>query len=101
MTTYEQFLKNMKMNKKIVKTLRLPLTCNWFEMTKSGIKPEDYREITPYWFKRLVFDYKKVFKYCTGYDWDNKLYRKEGVKHICYPKKHRHRTNNKLRTQRN
>lgn len=23
-------------------------------MTKAGIKIEDYREITPYWFKRLV-----------------------------------------------
>jgi hypothetical protein len=23
-------------------------------MTKAGIKPEDYREITPYWIKRLT-----------------------------------------------
>ena len=28
-------------------------------MTKSGVKTEDYRDINDYWFKRLVFDYKK------------------------------------------
>ena len=33
--------------------LQLPLKRNWFEMTKQGIKTEDYREITPYWFSRL------------------------------------------------
>lgn len=34
--------------------LRLPLKTKWFDMTKKGIKTEDYREITPYWIKRLV-----------------------------------------------
>ena len=34
--------------------LQLPLKTEWFEMTKSGIKTEDYREITPYWYSRLV-----------------------------------------------
>lgn len=38
--------------------LQLSLTKKWFEMTKSGIKPEDYREITPYWCSRLLT--------CTG-----------------------------------
>ncbi|MDR3026036.1 ASCH domain-containing protein [Chryseobacterium sp.] len=33
--------------------LQLSLTKKWFEMTKAGIKTEDYRDITPYWFKRL------------------------------------------------
>ena len=42
-----------------MKELRLPLKAKWFEMTKAGIKTEDYRELTNYWFKRL-FD-----KYCT------------------------------------
>ena len=35
-------------------TLTLPLKASWFEMTKAGIKTEDYREITPYWVKRLT-----------------------------------------------
>ena len=33
--------------------LRLPLNPKWFEMTKAGVKTEDYREITPYWFVRF------------------------------------------------
>lgn len=33
--------------------LQLSLKKNWFEMTKSGIKTEDYRSITPYWIKRF------------------------------------------------
>ena len=35
-------------------SLRLPLKTKWFEMTKAGIKTEDYREINEYWCKRLV-----------------------------------------------
>jgi len=50
--------------------LQLPLKKQWFELTKSGIKTEDYREITPYWFKRLVFQHKKVFRYTYGFDID-------------------------------
>lgn len=37
------------------KNLQLSLKHKWFEMTKSGIKTEDYREITPYWISRLVY----------------------------------------------
>jgi hypothetical protein len=35
--------------------LQLSLKKQWFEMTKSGEKTEDYREITPYWCTRLFF----------------------------------------------
>ncbi len=38
--------------------LQLSLKKKWFEMTKLGIKTEDYREITSYWVKRL---FKKEF----------------------------------------
>lgn len=34
--------------------LQLSLKRQWFEMTESGVKPEDYREITPYWCNRLL-----------------------------------------------
>lgn len=34
--------------------LQLSLKRKWFEMTKAGIKTEDYREIKPYWIKRLI-----------------------------------------------
>jgi hypothetical protein len=33
--------------------LQLSLKTNWFEMTKAGIKTEDYRETKPYWFSIL------------------------------------------------
>jgi hypothetical protein len=36
------------------KTLQLSLKKNWFEMTKAGIKTEDYREINEHWTKRLI-----------------------------------------------
>lgn len=37
--------------------LRLSLKSKWFEMTKAGIKKEDYREINSYWIKRLTSDF--------------------------------------------
>jgi hypothetical protein len=40
----------MKSNKKI---LYLTLKKQWFDLIKSGIKKEEYREIKQYWIKRL------------------------------------------------
>ena len=44
--------------------LQLSLKTKWFEMTKAGIKTEDYREINEYWYNRLVnngtFDFQKT-----------------------------------------
>ena len=37
-----------------MKKLQLPLKTEWFEMTKQGIKKEDYRSITPHWLTRLI-----------------------------------------------
>ena len=37
-----------------MKNLQLSLKKQWFEMTKAGIKKEDYREINHYWIKRLM-----------------------------------------------
>ena len=34
--------------------LQLSLTKKWFDLTKAGIKTEDYREITPYFAKRFL-----------------------------------------------
>ncbi|EKT4550385.1 hypothetical protein JE952_002027 [Flavobacterium psychrophilum] len=51
---FEEEQKNIKvMNGNIKKTLTLSLKKQWFEMTKSGAKTEDYREITPYWCIRF------------------------------------------------
>ena len=43
------------------KNLQMSLKTKWFEMTKSGEKTEDYREINEYWFKRLVYHWKEHF----------------------------------------
>lgn len=33
-------------------TLKLTLSCEWYDMIESGIKEEEYRDITPYWISR-------------------------------------------------
>ena len=40
--------------------LQLSLKTEWFEMTKAGIKTEDYRELNEYWFKRLIYNWHDV-----------------------------------------
>lgn len=42
--------------------LQMSLKTQWFEMTKSGEKTEDYREITPYWVKRLTWMHEPMEK---------------------------------------
>lgn len=41
--------------------LQLSLKTKWFEMTKVGIKTEDYREINDYWIKRLCHEFGSGF----------------------------------------
>jgi hypothetical protein len=45
-------------------TLHITLKKQWFDMIASGEKKEEYREIKPYWVKRL-FDYKAISEDCT------------------------------------
>lgn len=45
-----------------MKILHLPLKARWYDMIESGEKREEYREITPYWEKRLL-DYQRLKKY--------------------------------------
>ena len=42
-----------------MKTLTLSLKLKWFDMIKAGVKKEEYREIKPFWEKRLL-DYKAI-----------------------------------------
>ena len=62
--------------------LQLSLKKQWFEMTKSGVKTEDYRELNYYWFNRLVFKRDMVIKYLQ-LDVDNKEYFSLQLHHIC------------------
>ena len=53
-----------------MKNLQLSLKKQWFEMTKAGIKTEDYREITPYWCGRLLLWNGRN---TTRQNWENRL----------------------------
>ena len=37
-----------------MKTLTLSLKKQWFDMIKAGVKKEEYREMKPYWTKRMM-----------------------------------------------
>lgn len=45
-----------------MKILDLPLKWKWYDMIESGEKLEEYREIKPYWEKRIL-DYKRLQAY--------------------------------------
>ena len=47
-------------------TLHLTLKRKWFDMIASGEKTEEYREIKPYWEKRLEKDYEYI-EFRNGY----------------------------------
>lgn len=50
-----------------MKKLTLTLSRKWFDLIKSGEKKEEYREIKPYWNKRLL-DKSESFSIFTEYD---------------------------------
>lgn len=50
-----------------IKQLHLPLKAKWFNMQESGEKTEEYREITPYWCKRLLGCDKALYSYRNNY----------------------------------
>ncbi len=52
-----------------MKTLQLVLKRKWYDMITSGEKKEEYREITPYWAKRIT----QYFDYPKGYEIDAQM----------------------------
>ena len=47
-----------------MKTLKLTIKKKWFDMIIQGEKKEEYREIKPYWMKRIMLCYKLGFSPC-------------------------------------
>lgn len=47
-----------------MKILDMPVKAKWYDMQECGEKDEEYREITPYWEKRLL-DYQRLKKYVS------------------------------------
>lgn len=69
-----------------MKTLNLVLKHKWYDMIDRGEKPEEYREIKPYWTKRLT-DYNNIHK------WFEDIYKRKfnvsiphRYTHVCFHK---------------
>lgn len=65
-----------------MKNLQLSLIGKWFEITKSGIKKEDYRSLTFYWYSRLCLYrgehktqkwWKEYFDYYFSVDQESRI----------------------------
>ena len=39
-----------------MKVIDLPLKGEWYNMIEANIKTEEYREVKPYWVKRLMYE---------------------------------------------
>lgn len=50
-----------------MKILDLPLKKEWYAMIESGEKLEEYRELTPYWCKRLLGRSTPIYSSLYGY----------------------------------
>lgn len=54
-----------------MKTLHLTLKKKWFDLILSGEKTIEYREMKPFWEKRLVGKQYNVVKFRNGYSPDS------------------------------
>lgn len=63
-----------------MKILDLPLKKKWYEMIESGEKNEEYREIKPYWSKRLLGFDAPLFSQRYGYQHANQ----KGYTHVRF-----------------
>lgn len=62
------------------KILYLPLKKEWYEMIERGVKTEEYREIKPYWSKRLTGYDHPLFSIRKGYQQANQ----NGYTHVKF-----------------
>jgi len=64
-----------------MRILHLTLKKKWFDMIASGEKREEYRELKPYWHKRLTKKYD-VIQFRNGYRKDSPKITVE-LKEVC------------------
>ena len=57
-----------------MKILHLTLKKKWFDMIASGEKPDEYREIKPYWIKRLLNRHYDAVQFRNGYSKKSPVY---------------------------
>lgn len=69
--------------------LVLPIKKKWFDMIKSGIKKEEYREIKPYWFTRFknnlgcIYDEDLIIHIASGRVIFQNGYKKNAPRIMC------------------
>lgn len=65
--TYEEWLEIKGFKKVEMKVLTLSLKRKWYDMIASGEKTEEYREIKPYWIKRMYLCNYDAVTFTLGY----------------------------------
>lgn len=83
----EGFRKRQKYT--LLKVLYLSLCSRWYSMIESGVKKEEYREIKPYWIKRLAVckgnnSFEKTGFYCKKANCWSCLIRGDGFHPVAY-----------------
>ena len=63
-----------------MKILNLPLKAKWYDMIENGTKTEEYREVKPYWSKRLLGFDAPLFSHRYGYQQTNE----KGYTHVRF-----------------
>ena len=79
-TDYICIINNILLYQRTMKILKLPLKKEWYNMIESGEKREEYREVKPYWSKRLVGVDKPLFSHRYGYQHANV----KGYTHVLF-----------------
>jgi len=54
--------------------LHLTLKKRWYGLIESGVKLEEYREIKPYWNKRLLSKHYDAVRFRNGYRKDSPVF---------------------------
>ena len=71
----KEWLNEIRKMRKYSKTLHLSLKKEWYNMIESGIKTEEYREIKPFWCKRLISDYDEAMEEFGAIIFDEKNFK--------------------------
>ena len=80
----KEWLTEMRKQREYLRTLHLSLKKEWYNMIESGIKTEEYREIKPFWCKRLIHDYDECMEEFGAIIFDDKNFKQYDVVKFSY-----------------
>ena len=80
----KEWLTEMRRQGEYLRTLHLSLKKEWYNMIESGIKTEEYREIKPFWCKRLIHDYDEAMEEFGAIIFDEKNFKQYDVVKFSY-----------------